>query len=71
MLGSLGWYARMIRQTMAQEERIRAAIVLYRNCYCGSICALSDQYHAISKLLSELRAHAQTRYPNYMNYTIA
>lgn len=68
--GSLGWYARMIRQTQAQIAHIQTAVGLYRGFRCESIYDLATQLTFSLNLLSALRTHARTRYPNYNNYII-
>lgn len=68
LLGSLGWYVRLVRQTIAQENRFEAAILLYRNSTDGSIAGIGSQYNDIGTFLSRLRAHARHRYPNHNNY---
>ncbi|XP_055307402.1 uncharacterized protein LOC129571611 [Sitodiplosis mosellana] len=67
---SLGWYARMIRQTLTQRAQIAAAIKLYCGSGNGSVSALATQLDPGYKLLSALRTHARARYPNYNNYVI-
>lgn len=61
----------MIRQTLAQIAHITTAIGLYRGFRCEYIFDLAVQSTYGSNLLSALRTHARTRYPNYHNYIIS